>query len=217
VKRRSGSLPSKSRISSLISWHVGEALRTSFHTRGRLQRRARECRWKFLRDVTAESFNTWASKQRDLSVKPRNEYLAHAVALANWAVRHGRLLQNPLRKVPKQSSKGRETFQRRALSVAQLVQLVGRDRKRGLANLVAGCTGLRRREIKLLLWSDVRLEGAKPFIDVRAITTKAKRAAVIPLVPILADALRAAKARGVDLLGRYSPAGCPAWRRSRVI
>ena len=69
---------------------------------------------------------------------------------------------------------------------------------------------MRRREMKQLLWSDIRLDGVRPFIDVRAVTTKAKRAAVIPLVPILADALRAAKARGVDFTGRVFPRGLPS-------
>jgi hypothetical protein len=41
-------------------------------------------------------------------------------------------------------------------------------------------------------------------------TTKAKRAAVIPLVPLLADALRSAKTRGVDFSGKVFPRGLPS-------
>jgi hypothetical protein len=41
-------------------------------------------------------------------------------------------------------------------------------------------------------------------------TTKPKRAAVIPLVPILADALRSAKTRGVDFSGKVFPRGLPS-------
>jgi integrase len=180
------------------------------HTRGRLVRLLRECNWKYLRDISAEKFTAWTDRQAALSVKTRNEYLAHAIAFVNWAIREGRMERNPLRSVVTKPSKGNETFLRRALTIDQLVQVVSRDRKRGLAYLVAGCTGLRRREIKLLLWSDIHLDGPKLFIEVRAVTTKAKRAAVLPVVPILADALRAAKAKGVDSTGRVFPRGLPS-------
>jgi integrase len=50
---------------------------------------------------------------------------------------------------------------------------------------------LRRGEIKQLLWSDVHLDAPQPFIDVRAEPTKSKKAAVIPIIPVLAEAARA--------------------------
>jgi len=197
-------------IANLEARHRGKS--HVIHARGRLRRLVKECKWRHLRDVTAERLNTWLEHQDDLSVKTRNEYLAHATAFVNWAVREGRLLHNPLKSVVKKPAKGNETFRRRALTVEELVKLVQRDRKRGLAYLVAGCTGLRRGEMRQLLWSDIRLDEARPFIDVRASTTKSKRAAVIPLVPMLVDALRAAKAKGVDFTGLVFPRGLPSVR-----
>jgi len=66
-----------------------------------------------------------------------------------------------------------------------------------LGYLVAGCTGLRRGEMQQLIWSDVRLAVTAPFIDVRAETTKNKRAAIIPLVPLLAIRNRGSCLEGV--------------------
>jgi len=76
--------------------------------------------------------------------------------------------------------------------------------------LFAGCTGLRRGEIGKLLWSDIRLDATLPFIDVRAEITQSKQAAIIPLVPPLAAALREMKAKGVKEDGPLFPRGLPS-------
>ncbi len=180
------------------------------HTKYRLQRLIEECKWKLFRDVSPDKFSAWLAGQEKLSNKTRNEYLGHANAFFNWAERHGRIAHNPLKCVHKQETVGRETFKRRALSLEELVLLVKKGGKRGLAYLVAGCTGLRRGEMKQLLWSDVRLDGARLFIDVRAATTKSKKAAIIPLVPALADALQTARAKGINFTGRVFPRGLPS-------
>ncbi len=180
------------------------------HTKYRLQRLIAECRWKLLRDVSAEKFTSWRAGQSKLSPKTRNEYLGHANAFFNWAVRQGRRDHNPLKNVHKEETRGRETFKRRALSIDDLGELVGKSGKRSLAYLVAGCTGLRRGEIRQLLWADIRLDVPRPFIDVRAVTTKSGKAAVLPLVPILTDALSAAKAKGMHRTGRVFPRGLPS-------
>ena len=75
--------------------------------------------------------------------------------------------------------------------------------------LVATAVGLRRREIKLLRWSDFSLDGPKPCVQLRAETTKAYRADAVPIVPILGDALRAAKAQARDRSGLVFPRGVP--------
>src|SRR5438270_362189 len=105
----------------------------------------------------------------------------------------GRADINPLKAVSKLARK--DTFNRRALSVDELVQVVAGGGKRGFAYLVAGCTGLRRGEIKQLLWSDIHLESPQPFIDVRAETTKSKKAALIPIIPVLAEVLQREQAK----------------------
>jgi hypothetical protein len=64
--------------------------------------------------------------------------------------------------------------------------------------------------MKLLLWSDVHLEVPQPFIELRAEITKSKRADIIPLLPVLVDALHKAKAKGVHISGRVFPRGLPS-------
>ena len=62
-----------------------------------------------------------------------------------------------------------------------------------------------RGEIKQLMWSDVHLDAPRPFLEVRASTTKNKKGAVIPLVPALAQACGAQPSPGI-LPGATRPA-----------
>jgi integrase len=59
------------------------------------------------------------------------------------------------------------------------------------AYLVALFTGLRRAELKQLVWADVFLDAPRPFFQVRAETTKNGRDAVIWLHQDVVEALRA--------------------------
>jgi len=180
------------------------------HAKYRLQRLFKDCRWHLLRDVTADRFLSWRADCPDLSVKTRNEYLSHALAFFNWLMRQERTINNPLKSVFKLSGKGQETFKRRYLSFAEVVLLVESSGRRGLVYFVATCTGLRRNEIRQLLWTDLELEADLPHMKIRAETTKAKRAAVIPLIPPLVAALRAAKPSKPHFSGRVFPRGIPS-------
>jgi hypothetical protein len=74
-------------------------------------------------DLALPRRGSWLERQDALSVKTRNEYLGHATAFVNWAIREGRLVHNPLKSVVKEAAKGNETFRRRALTVEQFVEL----------------------------------------------------------------------------------------------
>lgn len=50
------------------------------HVRSRLPRLFKACRWKFIRDVSGESFLAWRAENQQLSQKTRNDYLDHASA-----------------------------------------------------------------------------------------------------------------------------------------
>lgn len=178
------------------------------HVKCRLERLLEECRWRIVADVTAESFTLWRAKQAKLSAKTLNEYFGHATALLNWLVRQGRASGNPLKAVHKLDRK--DTFRRRALTPVELWSLAERSGKRAFPYLFAGCTGLRRGEMKQLLWADIRLEVPQPFIELRAEITKSKRADIVPLLPILVEALRREKAKGVHVTGRVFPRGLPS-------
>src|ERR1019366_6571574 len=122
--------------------------------------------------------------------------------------RQRRTTYNPFKAVHKLERK--DTFKRRALSTDEFVRLVQTSGKRALPYLIDGFTGLRRGEMKQLLWSDIHLDAPQPFIDVRAETTKSKKGAVLPLVPQLAEALRQELAKGPYRSGRVFPHGLPS-------
>ena len=180
------------------------------HAKYRLQRLFKNCRWHLLRDVTADHFLNWRADCPDLSAETRNEYLAHALAFFNWLIRQERATNNPLKSVFKLNTKGQETFKRRALSLEAFIHFLRSTEKRRFAYLVGCCSGLRRNELKQLLWTDFRLDGPEPYLDVRAEITKSKRAAIIPLIPLVLDVVLIEKAKKQHRSGRVFPRGIPS-------
>ena len=180
------------------------------HTRCRLERLIKECGWRVLADVTAESFARWRSHQVDLSAKTCNEYLAHSKAFLSWLEGQGRLTRNPLRNVAKAETRGKETFKRRGLGLDDFLKLVQISKRRSLAYSLAGFTGLRRGELKQLLWADVHLDTDFPYIELRASTTKNKKTALIPLVPPLVVLLKEGRAKLGNVSGKVLPRGIPS-------
>jgi len=68
------------------------------------------------------------------------------------------------------------------------------QQRRLLANPLANVpTGIRRGELEALRWDDVHVDGLRPYIALRAETTKARRADVVPLRRDVAAELRRAK------------------------
>jgi hypothetical protein len=88
---------------------------------------------------------------------------------------------------------------RRALSVDELHAFLAVVKPmHQLAYRVLLSTGLRRAELAALVWGDVKLNAPRPFIQLRASTTKAGRADVLPVRQDLADELRAARGDAGD-------------------
>jgi len=71
-----------------------------------------------------------------------------------------------------------------------------KGRQRRLVYLLAVWTGLRRNEIRQLIWGDVQLDCLPARIALRAGTTKSKRADSLPIHPQLAEDLRAWRPAG---------------------
>ena len=180
------------------------------HTRCRLERLFKDCGWRVLADVTAESFGRWRSQQTDLSAKTCNEYLGHSKAFLTWLESQGRLSRNPLRNVAKGETRGKETFKRRGLDLPEFLKLVQVSKRRSIAYSLAGFTGLRRGELRQLLWADVHLDTDFPHIELRASTTKNKKTDLIPLVPPLVVLLKEARAKLGNTPGRVLPRGIPS-------
>jgi integrase len=104
--------------------------------------------------------------------------------------KHERIARNPLQHVQKVQANGRQVRPRRAFTDDEMKRLLAIAGVRKVAYLTAVYTGLRRSEMAGLEPDDLHLEGEKPFINVRASTTKNHQQAVIALHPDLVAELR---------------------------
>jgi integrase len=175
----------------------GRARRYYALVKVRIERLLAQCEWHLPRDVTADGFLAWRSRQ-SIAPKTLNEYLGAMMVLLNWMQRHGRLLANPLRSVEKVNTSGREVVRRRALTDDEVRRLLDAAGGRRTVYLMAVLTGLRRSELRGLVWGDVHLEAARPFLQARSATTKNRKDAVIFLRDDLVAELRAMRPQGVS-------------------
>ncbi len=159
------------------------------HLRLRINKLIAECGWIFPADVTPDSFISWRSMQTK-AAKTLNEYLNGASALLNWMTRKGRIPANPLGMVEKVQSSGEAVRIRRALADDEAERLLLASGPRRVVYMAAMLTGLRRAELAALQWGDVHLDGPRPFLAVRASTTKNHKSAMIGLRDDLATELR---------------------------
>ncbi len=160
-----------------------------YELKNRIRRLIKECGWKQLKDVTADSFQTWRARQT-LSPKTLNEYLGSISSLLNWMEKHERIARNPLQHVQKVQGNGKQVRPRRAFTDDEMKRLLGIAETRKVVYLAAVYTGLRRSEMAAMERRDLHLQGDKPFINVRASTTKNHQQAVIALHPELVAELR---------------------------
>jgi len=175
----------------------------------RLTRLLDDCGWKYPRDVTQDSFAAWRAGARDhdtgekLAAKTLNDYLDAVVALLRWMQQRGRIISCPLIKSQLRVD-GREAekkVRRRALTddeARRLLDVAGKHRRGRYKPVILAAllTGLRHSELKALQWGDVHLEALKPFLSVRATTTKNGKPAAFLLRDDLVDELR--RARPID-------------------
>jgi integrase len=163
------------------------------HLETRIKRLFSECHWEHLRDVSADSFQSWRANQTEFSQKTLHEYQNAASSLFLWMERNDRLESNPLRRVSKVERKGHEKVKRRAFTHEEMRRLVAVSGQHALGYLAAVNTGLRRKELASVQWGDVHLEKAVPFILVRSNTTKNRQAGKIYLKSRLAQMLKEIK------------------------
>ncbi len=156
-----------------------------------------KCGWEFYKDITARSFETWRADQKK-AAKTLNEYLIAANAFLNWLKRRSKgMMQNPLEYVQKAQGNGEATFRRRAFTQSQMQDLLAVAGERKAVYLTAVFTGLRRGELESLEWRDVHLDVERPFLAVRASTTKNHKSALIPLHGDVVQALRELRGESV--------------------
>lgn len=105
----------------------------------------------------------------------------------NWL--EPRIGTNPMRHVQKVQTNGGEQIKRRAFTADELQRLISVSGPRGVVYRIAARTGIRRGELEQINWRDVHLQGAQPFIAVRAAVSKNHAYAMQPLGADAAAAL----------------------------
>ena len=135
---------------------------------------ASEVPWKWITDITADSFCAWRRKQNK-SPKTLNEYLSAIGSLLNRL--ESVIGRNPLRSVERMQTAVEPKRQRRAFSVDELRRLIAAGEERGIIYLVAASTGIRRKELRKLEWRDCVFDVAHPFILVRKSIAKNRKEA----------------------------------------
>src|SRR5207253_10320253 len=136
------------------------------------------------------------SKKRGGNIQPmgartQNHYLTTAVTFCRWAVKRKRVASHSMVDVSPVETAGQLRRERRSLTENEILSLLAAvPARHQLAYRILLATGLRRDELRQLRWGDVKLNAPLPCIQLRAETTKAKRADVLPLRQDLAELLR---------------------------
>jgi integrase len=207
------SVPIKEHIAAFISALELTGRSKDYYVRleSRLYTTVERCKWETLRQVNPDAMTHFMAilKKEGKSGKTINEFLAGFKGFLNWCVRMRRLAANSLASVAKIDNV-EKTFHRRALTPEEAGRLLAAAGPRRLVYLTAMYTGLRRKELRLLEWRDLHLDPAEgePHIALRAKTTKARRADVLPLKTEVADELRQAMpndALPIDCVFRTMP------------
>ena len=147
-------------------------------------------KWSKVSDITSNSFIQWRSTDKR-SPKTLNEFLSSISGFLDWMVKAGRLEKNVIKDVERLSTKNRQTFKRRALTMdecSRLIEVVGKSK---ITYLLAIYTGLRRNELQQLKWDDVVFaDDDRCFIVLRPETTKNGDGGIIPVHRMVAEELR---------------------------
>ena len=145
----------------------------------------------WLRDLTQEALeeNMTALVGEGKSARTANIRRAHAVAFAAWCVDKEFVTANPLGKVNRRDETRDQRRRRRALTTEEIARLLAVAEQRGrlLWYLTALLAGLRKSEMKALVWSDIDLGAGT--LTVREGKAKG-RIDVLPIHPNLAEEFR---------------------------
>ncbi|MGD9691098.1 MAG: tyrosine-type recombinase/integrase [Phycisphaerales bacterium] len=152
-----------------------------------------------LNELTPDALERYLAAAKKTGKSPRSINFARqqVLAFAAWCVETRRLAANTLVVVRKQDESNGRRRVRRPLTDAELEGLlrVAASKGRAAWYLGAALAGLRRGDLKRLLWSDVNFRDAT--ITIRG--GKAKRVDVIPMHPQLAAELEALRGRSLAL------------------
>ena len=129
-------------------------------TRSQLERVAADCGFRRLADLDATALERWLldRKADGMSAATRNEYRGAWVTFCNWcmATKPARLLSNPFARVSRADAKADCRRKRRALTEAELMQLLDVARRRPLLDRMTVRRGKRQGEVYGHLRPDVQ-------------------------------------------------------------
>jgi len=172
----------------------------------RLRKIVSDCRFCYFRDITRSAVETYSGRlQKDgYGDTSRGHYLSALVTFLNWASADGRIITNPLARLEKPK---RDSEKKGVLTPEQFIHLVkttfeknvligsSSAAERATLYLLAGMTGLRRKELLNIGWGDINLSADNAFVRVRASLAKNSQQAEQPVPPPIVAILQALKAQ----------------------
>ncbi|MBW8040539.1 MAG: tyrosine-type recombinase/integrase [Planctomycetes bacterium] len=175
------------------------------HTQNRLKNIIDDCRFYYFRDITKSAVEIYVGKliKDDVSSTTAGHYLDSIKTFLNWAEQDQRIIRNPIAKLGKPD---RDSVPKGVLNPEQFVKLIkttfeknvliGKNtgQERAILYLLAGTTGLRKKELLSLAWDDINLSMDNAYVRVKASAAKNDKEAKQPIPPFVVSLLTAFKA-----------------------
>lgn len=159
---------------------LGNSIQHTYGQRGFVRRSAEACGWKTLRMARRDTFTEHLAELSKAGRSPRtvNHHRAAMVAFLTFCLKQGWVAQNVLADVPKSKVGANRPRRRRAFTEDEWRRLC-QDKQHGLLYAVAGLSGIRKQELRLMERRDV----GQCQWRLRAEITKSKRLEVVPMLP----------------------------------
>lgn len=84
----------------------------------------KDCQWNTIKEITADSFQTWRRKNQELATKTVNDYLETMRCFLGWLIKNGRIQFDPLQTIEKVKVVEDKKRQRRALTNDEFCRLL---------------------------------------------------------------------------------------------
>ena len=175
-------------------------------TKNRLKKIIKDCRFNFFRDITKSAVEVYSGKLKadGYGSTSRGHYLDTLKTFLNWAQLDQRINNNSLATLEKPA---RDSERKGVLTPEQFIHLIKRTaeknvligrttgQERAMLYVLAGTTGLRRKELLNLSWDDINLSDGNAFVRVKASIAKNGKEAQQPIPRAMVALLQALKAR----------------------
>lgn len=173
-------------------------------TLSRVRRVIKGCKFQILSDIDTETVQNYLdelAEEEDFGHRTYNHYAQAIDGFGNWLVSTKRTALNPFAGLTRLNVEVDIRHPRRALSVEEVGRLIasarasGKDiqcfspEERARIYIIAGLTGLRRKEIASLTPRSFDLKAKPPTVTVQAACSKHRRTDVLPLHPQLIEML----------------------------